>query len=32
MESPPSSERVATVGCDNNRQLVCDGIEVDGEW
>ena len=32
MEGPPSSKRVATVGCDNNREFARHGVEVDSKW
>ena len=32
MEGPSSSERVAAVRCDDDRESVCDGIGVDGKW
>ena len=31
MEGPSSSERVAAVRCDDDRESVCDGIGVDGK-
>ena len=32
VEHPSPSERVATVGRDDGRETVRDGIGVDGEW
>ena len=32
MEDPPPSKRIAVAGRGNDRESVCDGIEVDGEW
>jgi hypothetical protein len=32
MEHPSSSERVAAVGRNDDRDPVCDGFRVDGKW
>lgn len=31
MEDSPSPKRAATIGCDDDRGSVCNGIGVDGE-
>jgi hypothetical protein len=32
VENPSSSKRVAAVGCDDDRDPVCDGVRMDGKW